>query len=801
MTVHAARTPGSLIGERVMRAEDPRLLTGRSRFVDDIDLPGMLHAAVLRSPVPHAIIRGIDTSAAAAVPGVAAVLTAADLRRLGVGPMKVTWVQPNQNGLSYPVLAAGRVHYVGEAVAVVAASSRYVAEDALDLIEVDYEPLPAVLDPDKAVEPDAPVLHESWGGNVIVEIANRTGDFDLAARESAVVVGGRIRSHRYMAMPLETRGAVARADRLTGELTLWISNQAPHRVRAHLAEILGWPEHTLRVIVGDVGGGFGLKDHIYAEEVLAAALSIETGKPVKWIEDRREHFFGSVHAREQLHAIELAVTSEGTIRGLRDRIVTDGGAYTSNVGIGPTATTVAMLPGPYRIEHYDVTARAVATNKAPSGAYRGFGQPQAVFAMERMLDRAARQLGIDPAEMRLRNLIRPDEFPYTSASGLTYDSGDYAAALRRALEMIEYPDWRSRQQAWRAEQRYIGIGLAMYIEMTGLASSREMAFVGFHLGGYENVSVAVDHQGRVTVATGMVSTGQSHATTMAQLAASTIGVAFEDVTVVQGDTAATPRALAGAIGSRGAVVGGTAVIRAAEKVRAKLLAVAAHMLEANPDDLEVNSGEVFVRGEPDARTTVAAAAQQAILAHDLPDGMTPGLEEQHVHDPDHLTFAYAAHAAVVEVQPRTGKLAFHKYAIVHDCGTMINPAVVEGQMVGGMAQGVGGTIYEDLVYDDEGQLTTASFMDYLLPTVGEIPDVDLDHLEVPAPDVPGGMKGAGEGGAIAPPAVIANAVEDALAPLGIEIDDTPLSPSRVWTLIRAASAHPHAKEESHESRV
>jgi carbon-monoxide dehydrogenase large subunit len=778
---------GRLVGQSVVRVEDARLVTGRSRFVDDVDLPSMLHAAVLRSPLPHAAIRGIDTAAARELPGVAAVLTADDLRRLGIGPMQVTWLQPDQKCKTYPLLANGKTHYVGEALAVVAASSRYVAEDALDLISVDYDGLPPLLDPERAAEGGAMVLHEEWGDNVIAQIESVSGDFERASQEADLTVSGRFRSQRYMAMPLETRGAVARADRFTRELTFWVSNQAPHRVRAHLAEILGWPEHMVRVIVGDVGGGFGLKDHVYAEEILTAVLSIETGRPVKWIEDRQEHFFGSVHAREQLHTVELAVKSDGTMVGISDRIVTDGGAYTSNVGLGPTATTVSMLPGPYRIPNYDVTATAVATTKVPNGAYRGFGQPEAVFAMERIIDRAARELAIDPAEMRLRNLIAPDEFPYVSAAGLSYDSGDYETALRRTLELLEYDAWRERQQSWRAEGRYLGIGLAMYVEMTGLASSKDLAFVGFHIGGYETVNVTVDQQGRVTVRTGMVSTGQSHATTLAQVAADTVGVRFEDVTVVQGDTDSTPLSLAGAIGSRGAGVGGTAVIRAGERVREKLISVAAHLLEAAPADLEVREGALFVQGEPEARMTVAEVAEQAILAHNLPEGMTPGVDERYTHDPESLTFGYAAHGVVLEVLPGTGQLDFLKYAIVHDCGTMINPAVVEGQMVGGMAQGMGGALLEELVYDESGQLTTASLMDYLLPTVREVPPVVLDHLEVPAPGVPGGMKGAGEGGAIAPPAAVANAVEDALSPLGVNVDSTPLSPSAVWALVNASA--------------
>ena len=778
-----ARPATSYVGERVKRIEDPKLLTGRGRYVADIDRPGMLHAALLRSGFPHAAIRSIDTSEALALPGVEAVLTAADLRRLGISDMPVTWVQPNQKGLSYPLLASDRVRFVGEQVAVVAAESRYVAEDALDLIQVEYDELPAVLGPDDSLAEGATLIHPDWGDNVIVEIDVDSGDYDEAAREADVVLAERLRSHRYMAVPLETRGAVAEFDPATETLTVWISNQSPHRVKTHLAKMLGWPEHKLRVIVPEVGGGFGLKDHIYAEEVLAAVLTKVTGRPVKWVEDRREHFLGSVHAREQLHDIELAARADGTLLGVRDRIVVDHGAYTANIGIGPSATTMAILPGPYRFSNYRCNVTAAATNKVPSGAYRGFGQPQATFVMERMFDRLARRLELDPAELRLRNFIRPEEFPYTTPTGLIYDSGDYPEALRKALELVDYDGWRARQRELREQGRHVGIGMAAYIELTGLGPSKDLAYVGFGLGGYESVVVRMDPQGRATVYTAMANTGQSHHTTLAQLCATELGIRLEDVVVVQGDTDVTPYAPAGSIGSRGAAVGGPAVMRASRKVRIKLLQMAAHLLEASEGDLEIADGNVFVRGTPSSSVPVAKVAHEILLAHDLPEAMEPSLEEKDVYDPHELSFAYAMHVGVVEVDAETGVLEILKYAVVHDCGTVINPNVVEGQVVGGVAQGIGGALLEELVYDESGQLLTSSFMDYLLPSAAEVPPVLLGHLEIPAPHVPGGFKGAGEGGTIAPPGVLANAVEDALSPFGVFVQETPLSPGNVWNLV------------------
>ena len=770
-----------------MRVEDPALLTGRADFTDDVKLPGMLHAALVRSPVPHARITALDTSAAEAMDGVELILTAESLKDLSVADMPVSWMQPEQKGATYPLLASEVVRYVGEGVAIVAATSRYLAEDAAAMVDVEYEALPVNMDSMKSLDADTPVIHPEWGNNEIVRVTREVGDVEAIFEAAPVVVEERLRSHRHAACPLETRAAVASPDPATGDITIWLANQAPHRAKTHIARQLNLDETAIRVIAPNVGGGFGLKDHAYAEEVLTVVLALATGRPVKWVEDRAEHFLASAHAREQLHDVGLAADEDGRILGVRDRFVADYGAYCINIGVGPAVTTQAMLPGPYRFDGYLTDLSAVATNKVPSGAYRGFGQPQGTFIMERMIDRLARRLEMDPAEVRRRNFVQPDEMPYASPSGVVYDSGDYPAALEAALEQVDYEGWRVRQREARADGRHIGIGIASYVEMTGMAPSRDLAFVGFDIGGYAPVVVDMGPQGRVTVATGIASSGQGHQTTLAQLCASELGVSVEDVRVVQGDTMSTPYDAAGSIGSRTAAVGGVAVMRASRKVREKLLALAAHMLEASPEDLLIENGRVAVKGATSRGVLIQEVAEQAALAHSLPEGMTPGLAVHETFDPDGLRFAFGVHVAVVDVDPQTGAVDPLDYVVVHDCGTVINPGIVDGQILGGTGQGIGGAMLEELVYGEDGQLLSTTFMDYMLPTATDVPPMRLRHSETPAPNVDGGMKGTGEGGAIAPPAALANAVEDALSPLGVMVSETPLSPNNVWRLANQAS--------------
>jgi aerobic carbon-monoxide dehydrogenase large subunit len=791
LSAPAVNRARGLLGSRVKRVEDPALLRGEGSYVDDIELPFMLHAAVLRSPVAHARIRSVDASAARALDGVHAVLTIAELDQMGARNLPVIWVRPGQRNLANPILARDKVRYVGEPMAVVAAQTRELAEDALDLVDVDLEELPAVVDPLAALESDAPLLHDEWGDNVVVRLSRIGGDVDLAVTEADLVFKERFKVQRYTGIPLETRGVVVSPEQ-TGRhgqgMTIWSSTQVVHHARDVIANVLNWPENRLRVVASDVGGGFGPKDHVYGDEIAVVALAIATQRPVKWIEDRHEHFLATVHAREQVHDVEVAARNDGTILGVRDRMVANIGAYCSNVGVGPVSLGMEMLPGPYRVPNYPADVIGVVTNKVPAGAYRGFGMTQSTFVMERIVDMVARRLEIDPAEVRRRNLIPADELPYTTVTGMRYDSGDYPRALERALEIVDYEEWRATQASLRAEGRYVGIGIGSYVEAAGFAPSRVLGDLGFAISGYEPATLKMDAQGKVTLSTSISSQGQSHQTTLAQVCASALGVRFEDVRVVQGDTATTPYASAGAIASRGAPIAGGATLLVGRKLREKLVQVAAHLFEAAPEDVEIEESQAFVRGSPTRSIPIQQAAEAALLGHDLPHGMTPGLEEQVVYDPEALTFPYATHVAVVEVDPTTGAVTFLRYAVVHDCGTMINPTVVEGQVLGGLAQGIGGALLEELVYANDGQLVTTSLMDYLLPSAPDIPPVDLEHYETPSPTNPAGIKGMGEGGAIGPPSAIGNAIADALTPFGVEVTETPLGPSKIWSLIEDAKA-------------
>ena len=782
------------MGRRRKRVEDRRILVGGGRYTDDVDLPGTLEVVFVRSTMPHAGIVSVDIAAAREIPGVHAIYTAADLARLGFGELAVKWIYEGQKCKGQPLLAADKVRFVGEPVAAVIADDRYLAEDAAEMVVVDYEPLEPVVDVHGALAAGAPQLHETWGDNIMVRTVLGGGDFERAAAEAELVLEGEFASQRYTGVPMEGRGAVATVDALTGVLTVYTSNQAPHRAKTHIAEYLRWPEHRVRVVAPDVGGGFGVKDRAGVEEVFVAVAATQLGRPVKWIEDRREHFQSTNHARQQVHRVEVYVKRDGRIVGLRDRLLSDVGAYASTaVGVGPTITSADLLPGPYDIPCYEVELLALATNKVPSGGYRGFGQPQATFVMERVIDRIARELGLDPAEVRRRNFIGSTAFPYRTATDVTYDSGDYENALGRALEAIDYDGWRARQVALRAEGTLVGIGLSSIVEMTGEGPSPAFGRRGSAISGYEHATVELDSQGCVTVALGLSSQGQGHQTVFAQVCADELGIHPERISVVQGDTACTPYAVAGAIGSRGATLGGAAVITASRKLRSKLLRMAAHMLDGDEGELDLAADHVVDdAGEP--RIPIAEVAAAVLLGHDLPGGLEPALVEHGVFDPEYLAMSFGTHAAVVEVEAATGQLTFRDYVIVYDAGRIINPMIVEGQLVGGLAQGIGGAVLEELVYDDDGRLTTTSFMDYLLPTAVEVPPARIELSETPAPFNTGGIKGVGQGSTIAAPAAVANAVEDALHHLGVVVTRTPLSPDAVWSLIHAAGQADDSKE-------
>jgi aerobic carbon-monoxide dehydrogenase large subunit len=785
-----------LIGARIPRNEDPRLLRGQGCFVADVQLAGSLHAATVRSPHAHARIRAIDPTRARALPGVRLVLTATDLGDLNQ-PTPLLIPHP---GLTHPrtqlPLARDEVRYVGELVAFVVADDRYVAEDAAALVAVEYEPLPAVTDLEATRADGSPRVHADVPGNRAGRVVQQVGDPDGAFARAAHVFRERLRIERSGGSPIETRGVVADYDPRAGALRAWISTQAPLPIKNGLARMLGLPEFRVEVIAPDVGGGFGTKIMLfYPEEILVPCAAIRLGRPVTWIEDRLEHLVSASQERGQLHDVEVAVDAEGRILALRDRFLHDAGAYTP-YGIVVPLITASQLPGPYRLRHYAVEFEAIYTNKVMVTPYRGAGRPHGAFVMERTIGRIARELGLEPAEVRRRNFIQPSEMPwdvgitFQDGGPTRYDSGDYPAGLEAALARIDLDDFRRRQAAGRAEGRYLGLGLACYVEGTGI-------------GPYEGAHVRVEPSGQVFVATGLTTQGQGHPTTFAQIAADALGCDPADVTVVTGDTSRFNWG-AGTFASRALVTSGNAVGIAAGKVRDKALRLAAELLEVSAADLELAEGAVRVRGAPSRRLTLGALAtvanpiryaygkeaaeaalrlvtprQGAVLRPDE----EPGLEARGYYAPPQATFASGCHAVIVEVDVETGEVRLLRYVVQHDCGTLVNPTIVEGQIHGGVAQGIGGALYERVVYDEGGQLLSGSFMDFLIPTAVEVPEIEIVHQETPSPLNPLGVKGVGEAGAIPVPALLAEAIDDALAPFGVRVREMPLDPPRLLALI------------------
>ena len=761
------------VGRRLRRREDERLLRGRGRFVADVSFPGQLHAAFVRSPLAHARIGAIDPSAALATPGVVAVFTAADLPP---GPMPpflwdapppqlVERLRPLLRPCHPPLLPADRARFAGQALAVVVGESRYAAEDGAERVAVDLEPLPPVPDVEAALHPDAPRLHEGWDDNVAVRFTVRAGDPEAGLARAAVVVEERFWVQRQAGLPMETRGAVAVHE--GGRLTLFSATQNAHPLRRAMSRVSGLPEERIRVIAPDVGGGFGTKGVLYPEDLIVGLLAIGLGRPVKWVEDRLEHMQSAIHAREQTHRVRLGVDAEGRITALVDRFVVDCGAF-NPLGLVVPYNTIAHLPGPYRVPAFEAEGTGVVTTKVPTAPYRGAGRPEAVFAMERALERAARALGMDPVELRRRNLLRPDElphdlgFPYRDGEPAVLDPADYPALLEAAVGLL-----RDEETALRAEEeerrgRLVGTGVACYVEGTGI-------------GPFEGARVELAADGRASVRTGACSQGQGHETVFAQVCADALGVAPDRVEVTVGDTEGLERGW-GTVASRSAVVAGNAVAAAARRVRERLLRAAAEALEAAPEDLELAGDRVAVAGAP------SRAVALAELAARDPEV----LRATEYFEPPRVTWAAGVHAARVSVDPETGEVRVLAYAVAHDCGPLLNPAIVDGQVRGGVAQGIAGALYEEVVYDDQAQLLSATLADYLVPTAIEVPPVRLVHLETPSPTNPLGLKGLGEGGAIPGPAAIANAVEDALRPYGAVVRRTPLSPPAVRALIEGA---------------
>jgi aerobic carbon-monoxide dehydrogenase large subunit len=780
------------IGARIARREDVRFLTGRTRYVDDIRLPRTVHAAFVRSPYAHAEVQAIRTDRAAGYDGVVGTLTGEEATRLS-RPIRGDSAWPGWKGTEFPVLAWPRVHFVGQAVAAVAAIDRYVAEDAAELVEVDYRPLPVVVDLETAAEPGSPLVHEAWGDNLFLDRQGTFGDVDGAFAQADLVWKRTYRTHRHTGFPMEGRACIADYDPATGVLTLYSATQMPHLLRTGLADTLGLGEHDIRVIAPDVGGGFGIKSHLFPEEVAVCLLSMRLGRPVKWIEDTVEHLAASIHAREHVHRVQIAVKRDGAILGIKADVLVDAGAYsvwpwTAGMEVG---MAVNMIPGPYQISAYEFRARTVATNKCPLGPYRGVARSSAAFTIERAMDEIARELGLDPVEIRLKNYVPDDAYPYTSVTGFIYDSASLQAALQKLTAAIGYADFRREQAVARAQGRYLGLGIGTFIEQTAHGTSEFVRRRNPIVFGYDTVSVSLDPSGKVTVASGLHSHGQGHETTLAQIVAERLGVSLADVRVRFGDTESAPYGL-GTFASRSAVFGGGAAWKAADKVRHNLLTMAAHMLEANPDDLEIAEGIIQVRGSPQSRMMVAEVAR---LAYHRPERLPPGLmpadlstTQNYDASPGTGTWANAAHAAIVDVDIATGFVRILRYVVVEDCGVMINPLIVDGQVHGGVVQGIGGAMMEHLVYDENGQLLSQTLMEYLLPSALDVPTIEVHHLQTPSAFTLGGFKGMGEGGAIAPLPALANAVSDALAPLGISIDALPLSPDRIHRLIEQREA-------------
>ena len=775
-----AQTP--FVGRSLPRREDRRLLTGRGQFIADLDLPHMAHAVFIRSPVPHARIVSVDLSRAAASPGVICALSGIELARL-LPPVPDTqlslpskWAREVEHKFinpQQPLLANDKVRHVGEAFAVIVAESRYLAEDAAQLVSFELDPLPAVVDPEAALGPGAPIIHDKFRSNLIGGFTIAKGDADAALARAPHKLSRRFYHHRYAAMPMECRGVVGAHDARTDSVSIWSSTQVVHWVRREAAAVLGLPEARVRCVALDVGGGFGVKGHVYPEDLLIPFLARRLARPVQWLEDRREHLMCSCHSRDQIHDVEVAFDDEGRILALRDRFIVDCGAW-NPIGVGVVYNTAVHIPGPYKIDNLAISARVAATNKVPNAPYRGAGRPEAALAMERMMDLVAAELGLEPADVRLKNMIGPQEMPYKAGipyrdgEPIVYDSGDYPSALRSAIAAIGgMPGFRARQRAARDEGRSLGLGLGCYVEGTGV-------------GPFESAVVRIDPSGKLYLSSGACPQGQGMETIFSQVMADTWAVNPQDVVTTFADTSAVAIGF-GTIASRSTVTLSAAIHGASERLREKVFAIGANLLECSTSDLELRKGAVGIVGVPGAELPLAKIAQAARPGwdHGRPQGIDAGLEETYYYEPPTVTWTYAVHLAVVDVDIETGRASIEKYVVAHDCGVVVNPMLVEGQIVGGAAQGIGGALFEEFTYDRQGQLLAGSLADYILPTACEIPSIELIHRHSPSPLNPLGVKGVGEGGAIAPPVALANAICDALAPFKIELNRLPLKPEQI----------------------
>jgi aerobic carbon-monoxide dehydrogenase large subunit len=777
-----------LVGARVQRLEDPRLLTGTGSFVDDRQPPRLVQVALRRSAHAHARLLRIDCAAAAKMAGVIGVFTARDLDGT-VKPIRATSRMKDYRATSLLPLASGKVRFVGEPIVAVVAENRYLAEDALEKIEIDYEALPTVIDPEAAANPHAPLLHEEAKTNIIAAREFGRGDVEAAFATAALRVGARFRFTRKTPMAIENRAYLAEYDTGKRAITLYSTTQVPGIIRDALVELIDIPGNRIRVVTGDVGGGFGGKASLYPEEVLVCLLARRLGRPVKWTSDRVEDLLSTSQAFDEIVDAEIALDGAGTILALRADVTGDVGAYSIYpwTAVLEPVQVVSFMPGPYRIANYRGRVRAVATSKAPTGPYRGVGRPISTFVTERLVDMAARRLGIDPAEMRLRNFVRDDEFPYKAASGIVWDRSSFTQCLVRARDALGYEAVRDLQKQARAAGRWLGIGFASYAELTGIGS-RISASPGMPINtGTESSTIRIDSTGAVTALFGVSSHGQGLETSLAQIVADELGARLEDIEIVQGDSAASAHGT-GSYASRSAVLAGGAATLAARAVREKIMRVAAHLFEAAVQDIDAADGRIFIAGTDKSMSFRELARAVYSEIGRLPKELQEDLEATKLYDPYFGTATSATHAAVVEIDRETYEVRVTRYVVAEDCGRLINPMIVDGQVHGGVAQGIGAALYEEIIHDQTGQILTASLMDYLVPTAAEIPAMAVIHLETVAPSTLGGFRGMGEGGTIGAPAAIANAIADALAPLGIEITTLPATPERLFRLIEAALA-------------
>ena len=774
-----------IFGSGIRRREDPRLITGGATYTDDVQLPGMAYAAILRSPHAHAKINSINTIAAKASPGVVAVFTGADTDGV-LSPIPCAWIPPDSDvkAVAHPALAKDVVRYQGDAVAVIVAEDRYQAEDALELINVDYSPLPVVVSPEAAMQPGAPQLHEDAPNNQAFHWVAEGGDVDAAFAAADVIVKDTILQQRLIPNAMEPRSAVANWTASMGELTLWSTSQNPHICRFLASLVTGVAEHKIRVIATEVGGGFGSKVPVYADEMITSFCSMQLGRPVKWTATRSEGYQSTIHGRDHIEYVEMAATRDGKITGVRSVIYAGMGAYLSTAGPGvPTILHGLMYSGTYDIGATKADIYGVFNNATPVDAYRGAGRPEATFLVERLVDLLAAELGTDPVELRRKNLIPKFEDGHDVICGLTYDSGDYEMILDKVLDHVDYKALRQEQATAREHGAYMGIGVTTYAEICGLGPSQVAGAVGFGGGLWESAIVRFHPTGKVNVYSGISPHGQGEETTFAQIISDELGVDVDDVAIVHGDTSNTPMGW-GTYGSRTTAVGAAAMVLAARKVKEKARLLAAHLLEAAEADVEYADGSFFVKGSPDQSKSIQEIATMANVAWNMPEGMEPGLEASAFYDPPNFVYPFGAHVAVVDVDKDNGHIVLRRYVAGDDCGPQINPMIVEGQVHGGVVQGVGQTLWEGAVYDENGQLLTGSMTDYALPKAHMLPEIEIISTVTPSPHNPLGVKGIGETGTIASTVTIYNAVIDALRPLGVTGLDMPLTPEKVWQAIR-----------------